>query len=115
MFGSASLFYSGKQLICENVLIDTGSARTVFSIGRVLEIGIQPEPNDAVRELIGIGGTEFVFIKQLDILSLGGFQMADFQVEIGAMDYGFEMDGIIGLDFLLRAKMKIDLDRLEVY
>ncbi len=41
--------------------------------------------------------------------------MADFQVEIGAMDYGFEMDGIIGLDFLLRAKMKIDLDRLEVY
>ncbi len=41
--------------------------------------------------------------------------MADFQVEIAAMDYGFEMDGIIGLDFLLRAKAKIDLERLKIY
>jgi hypothetical protein len=24
----------------------------------------------------------------------------DFTIEIGAMDYGFEIDGIVGLDFL---------------
>ncbi len=115
LFGSASLHYSGKQLICENVLIDTGSTGTVFSIDRLVDIEIQPEPNDAIRELRGIGGTEFVFVKQIDILSLGDFQIADFKIEIGAMDYGFQMDGIIGLDFLLRAKAKIDLEKLEVY
>ncbi len=67
-----------------------------------------------MRELRGIGGTEFVFMKQLDIMSLGKFEIANFQIEIGAMDYGFEMDGIIGLDFLLRAKAKIDLERLVI-
>ncbi|MCP4104386.1 MAG: hypothetical protein GY749_02445 [Desulfobacteraceae bacterium] len=101
--------------MCENVLIDTGSVGTVFSVDRVVEIGIHPEPNDGVRELLGIGGTEFVFIKQVDKLSLGNFQMTDFEIEVGAMDYGIDIDGIIGLNFLLQAKAKIDLERLALY
>ncbi len=115
LFASASLVFSGNRLTCKNVLIDTGSVGTVFSVDRVFEIGIRPEPNDAVRELRGIGGTEFVFIKQVDKLSLGNFQMTDFEIEIGAMDYGIDIDGIIGLNFLLQAKAKIDLERLALY
>ncbi len=114
LFASASLIYSGKRVHCGNVLIDTGSAGTVFSINSVISIGIRPEPDDIVRELRGIGGTEFVFIKTLDTLSLGNFLMNDFEVEIGAMDYGFDIDGIIGLDFLLGVKAKIDLEQLLI-
>ncbi len=55
LFASASLVCFGKQLICENVLIDTGSAGTVFSADRVIEIGMRTEPDDAVRELRGVG------------------------------------------------------------
>ena len=97
------------------MLIDTGSAGTVFSTDSIAAIGIRPELDDTVHELRGIGGTEFVFIKTLDKLSLGNFQLNDFEAEIGAMDYGFDIDGIIGLDFLLRAKAKIDLERLAIY
>jgi predicted aspartyl protease len=115
LFASASLIYSGNRINCRNVLIDTGSACTVFSTDSVAAVGIRPEPDDIVRELRGIGGTEFVFIKTLDRLSLGNFQLNDFEAEIGAMDYGFDIDGIIGLDFLLRAKAKIDLEHLAIY
>jgi len=86
-----------------------------FSINSVVGIGIRPEPDDRVRELRGIGGTEFVFIKTLDKLSLGNFQLSDFEIEVAAMDYGIDIDGIIGLDFLLRAKAKIDLEQLTIY
>ncbi len=114
LFAPVSLTYSGNRMHCENALIDTGSAGSVFSIDRLVSIGIRPEPDDIVRELRGIGGTEFVFIKQVDELSLGNFHLNDFEIEIGAMDYGFEIDGIIGLDFLLRAKTKIDLELLTI-
>ena len=75
LFASASLTYSGKRIYCGNVLIDTGSAGTVFSIDSLVSIGIRPEPDDRVRELRGIGGTEFVFIKRFDKLSMGNFHL----------------------------------------
>jgi len=31
------------------------------------------------------------------------------------MDYGFDIDGIIGMDFLLEVKAVIDLAKLEVH
>jgi hypothetical protein len=30
------------------------------------------------------------------------------------MDYGMKIDGIIGLDFLLKVKAKIDLNLMEI-
>ncbi len=54
LFGTASLFYSGKQLVYDNVLIDTGSPSTVFLIDKVIDIGIQPELDDAVHVLTNL-------------------------------------------------------------
>jgi hypothetical protein len=31
------------------------------------------------------------------------------------MDYGFALDGILGLDFLLAVKAIVDLDRMELH
>ena len=51
----------------------------------------------------GIGGAEFVFTKRLDRLSIG---------ELWADD--FEIDGILGVNFLSRAGAVVDLARTEV-
>lgn len=45
---------------------------------------------------------------------MGNFQISNFEIEIGAMDYGIEIDGIIGVDFLLQVKPKIDLEQLKI-
>jgi hypothetical protein len=47
-------------------------------------------------------------------LSLGELQVNDFRIEVGAMDYGFDIDGIFGTDFLVQVGAVIDLSRLEV-
>ena len=39
----------------------------------------------------------------------------DFEIEVGAMDYGFDIDGIVGMDFLIQVGAVIDLERLEIY
>jgi len=80
----------------------------------VLAIGLQYEADDPVHRIRGIGGAEFVFSKRVDSLSLGTLQVNDFDIEVGAMDYGIEIDGIVGLDFLMQVSAVIDLSQLEV-
>jgi hypothetical protein len=112
---TASLTYRGEQLLFRNVLLDTGSAGAIFSTDRVLAIGLTYEPDDSVHRIRGVGGAEFVFTKRVDSLAVGKLQVNDFQIEVGAMDYGFDIDGIIGMDFLLQVGAIIDLAKLEMY
>ncbi len=111
-----SVLHRGRRLDLENVLLDTGSASTIFSADRLLDIDLRCEPTDILNRIRGVGGTEFVFSKTIDRLSLGSLMVADFEIEVGAMDYGFgfELDGIVGMDFLEQVGAVIDLRHRRV-
>ena len=111
---SAGLGYHGRHVTLNKVLLDTGSAGTIFSTDRVSGIGLMYEPDDLVHRIRGVGGSEFVFTKQVDRLSAGRLRVEQFEIEIGAMDYGFQIDGIIGMDFLTRVGALIDLKRMKI-
>ena len=78
-------------------------------------MGLQYEADGPVQRIRGVGGAEFVFIKRIDRLAVGELQVSYFEIEVGAMDYGFAIDGIIGTDFLLQVGAVIDLSRLEIH
>lgn len=111
---TASITYGGQSLQLENVLLDTGSVGTIFSTDRLLTMGLRYEPDDFVHRIRGIGGSEFVFTKRIDQLTVGDLQISDFEIEVGAMEYGFEIDGIIGMDCLTQVRAVIDLGQLEI-
>jgi len=108
------LLYGSQQLDLANVLLDTGAAGTLFAADQVLAVGLQYDAADPGQRIRGIGDVEFVFVKCIDRLSVGELQVSDFEIEVGAMDYGFAIDGIIGTDFLLQVGAVIDLSRLEI-
>jgi hypothetical protein len=114
-YTTVSLTYRGQQVTLDNVLIDTGSGGSVFSADQVLTIDLRLEPDDVIQRIRGVGGTEFVFTKRVDRLSLDDLEAHDFEIEVGAMVYGFELDGILGMDFLLQVGAIIDLGQLEIY
>ena len=53
--------------------------------------------------------------KQIERLSLGALQVNDCVIEVGAMDYGLDLDGILGMDFLLQVGAVIDLAALRIH
>jgi hypothetical protein len=108
------LTFRGRSLRILDTILDTGSASTIFSADRLLEIGVVPEPPDTLHRLRGVGGTEYAFTKSLDLLALGDMKVPAFEIEVGAMDYGFPADGILGLDYLLQTGALIDFRRLEL-
>jgi hypothetical protein len=61
------------------------------------------------------GGVEFVFTKRVDRISVGELRVDGFEIEIGVMNYGFDIDGILGMDFLVRAGAVVNLGRVWKY
>lgn len=114
-FVKLEVHFRGEKLILDKVLLDTGSAGTIFNANVVDEIGVIPEENDVVDTIRGVGGVEYVYVKTFDRILLENICKNDFQVEIGNMDYGMDMDGILGFDFICASNVIIDARELLVY
>ena len=111
---SATLTYRGHTVTLAQTLLDTGSAGTIFSVYHMASLGLVPEPDDPLHQITGVGGTEFVFAKRIDSLTVGDLSVNSFVIEIGAMDYDLDLDGIVGIDFLVQTGAVIDLVHFEI-
>jgi len=113
-FVAATLTFRGRSVVVPDVLVDTGSASTVLNADIAAEAGVVLEHGDRLRMLRGVGGREFVFVRRVSRLSIGDCGLDEFEVEIGEMDYGFEIGGILGMDSLRSAAAIIDLRALTL-
>ena len=114
LFARAQVEYRGQTIQIDHLLIDTGSGGTILAADKLAPIGITPEPNDKIRRIVGVGGAEFVFEKPINRIVVGDLTVENFTVEVGALNYGFQINGIIGLDFLIETSAVIDLSSLEL-
>ena len=96
------------------MLLDTGSGGSVFKMDVVEDIGITIEDDDIIEAISGVGGTEFVYKKDIDSIELGMLKLNNFKIEVGVMDYGFEINGILGMDFMKAVGAVINLDEMQV-
>jgi len=113
-FVQVTVIHRDAELEISDLLVDTGSATTILAADQVARIGIIPEPSDILYTIRGVGGTETVFTRRIGRLRIGQRDVTDFEVEVGGMDYGFEIQGILGMDFLLQAGAIINLRDLSL-
>ena len=113
-FISVTLKYKSKDISISNVLIDTGSASSVFSATYLDKIGIKPEPNDRLKSVSGVGGNEVVYERKVDFIKVDDHKINNFLIQVGAMEYGFKINGIIGMDFLTKSNAIIDIQKKDL-
>jgi hypothetical protein len=113
-FTTVILRANGKTLTLNRVLIDTGSGGCLFKTDDLSQLDIFPAPDDVIVGVSGIGGNETVIDKLVDELAVGELKVTHFTVEMSAMDYDFEMDGILGVDFLRATRAMVDFAALEI-
>lgn len=114
LFTTVRATLAGRAVDIPDVLVDTGSASTILDVDVVAELGIEPTPTDLLRGIRGVGGTEYVFTRRLDRLAVGERALDGMIVEVGGMDYGFPMNGILGLDFLVATGALLNLRDLSI-
>ncbi|MBI5442583.1 MAG: retropepsin-like domain-containing protein [Deltaproteobacteria bacterium] len=113
-FLSLGVSHGGKTVEVSDVLLDTGSASTLLSADVMAEVGVLPSPDETLYFIRGVGGREVVFTRRLGSLRAGEAELHDFEIEVGAMDYGFAIEGILGMDFLTAVGAIVDLGNLEL-
>jgi predicted aspartyl protease len=113
-FTRLTITYRGATIGIDHVLIDTGSASTILAAREVAALGIVPEMDDIVYTIRGVGGSEAVFTRRVDRVTVADHALPDFEVEVGGMNYGFELNGILGMDFLTQAGAIINLHDLTL-
>jgi len=106
---TVSLRYEGHAVEIPDVVVDTGSGATLIAAEFAAQAGILPLPQDRLRNVQGIGGIEAVFIRQVDQILVGDHALDGFEIDVGNMDYGFAINGLLGMNFLLRSGAVIDL------
>jgi len=113
-FVTISVTYNNQTVEIMDVLIDTGSGSTILAADNVQGIHITPSPNDTLYSIRGIGGSEVVYSRIIDCIKIGEYCINNFEVEIGGMDYGFKINGILGTDFLLQSDAIINLHDMKI-
>ncbi len=114
VFVELDVTYRGQTLHLSDILLDTGSRGTLISVEAVESIGLEGELTDTIRKIFGVGGVEYVIEKTVDSVTLAGVTVSNFAVELGKMNYGFVINGIVGLDLLRAVRATIDLDALAL-
>lgn len=115
IFTSIKVSYKGKSKIINNIVIDTGAAGSIISPDAVDDIGIYAELGDKIMEYYGVGGSAHnAFIKVIDKIVLGSNSIEENEIDFGLIDNSGEINGLLGLDILMKIGVVIDLKNLEL-
>ncbi len=64
--------------------------------------------------MFGIRGEDFAFRKEVDEVKFGSANLKEYLLDFGYLDPRSGINGLIGLDLLLKVKAVIDLNSLEI-
>ena len=113
-FLQVTITFRNSTLTIQDVLLDTGSASTIFAADVVASLGITPEADDVLRTIQGVGGVEVVYERQIDKLAIENHSIRNLIIEVGGMDYGFAINGILGMNVLRNINAIINLAEMKI-
>ena len=109
LFCSLNLTIDNQLLHLENVLLDTGSATTLINSDYIHFDG-----NEELINVHGVGGYESVLMKPFRSISINDSTVHNILLCVGEMDYGIDIDLLIGLDLLKTLNADISIKNMSL-
>lgn len=115
LFTSINIAYNGKTKKLDNVVIDTGAAESMISPECVEDIGIYAELGDKIISFYGVGGTlHNAYEKKVDMVEIESTRINNVCIDFGLVDPKGDVNGLIGLDILVKIGAIIDLHNMII-
>ncbi|MFB9277982.1 aspartyl protease family protein [Cohnella cellulosilytica] len=113
---SLTLTHNNHSIVLPNVLFDTGCAATVFDTDGLAQIGIYIDfINGRARRMYGVGGTsEICYEQTIPELQIENRTLNDFPIQLGSIQESYGFHGILGIDFMVKAKCKVDFETMKI-
>jgi predicted aspartyl protease len=113
LFTEVTIQYNGQCKLIKDIVIDTGASHTLISQDAVEEIEIRATRDDHFITSFGIGGEEHAFIKTVQSIEIGDYLIKDVALDFTSFKY-HNINGLLGLDILMKGNFNIDLFNLEL-
>ena len=114
IYASLKLTYKGKSKVVDRLVVDTGAAKSFISVDAVEDIDVNFEDRDYITTVYGIGGPDNSFQKLLDAVEFGSRKFENYLVDFGVFYGDYDINGLIGLDILRDAGVKVDLKSMKI-
>ena len=113
---SLTLTRNDQSIVLNNVLFDTGCAATVFDTDALAAKGIYIDfINGRAKRMYGVGGTsEVCYEQQISEFRIEEVILDDFSIQLGSIQEPYGFDGIVGIDFMIRAKCKVNFETMTI-
>lgn len=113
---SLTLTHNNHSVTLPNVLFDTGCAATVFDTEALAEIEVYIDfINGKAKRMYGVGGTSETCYEQLiPELQIEHIALDKLPIQLGSIQESYGFDGILGIDFMIKTKCKVDFNALEI-
>lgn len=113
---SLTITHNDQSIFLHNVLFDTGCAATVFDTDVLAAIGIHIDfINGRAKRMYGVGGTsEICYEQRIPDFCIEHVGLTDFPLQLGSIQEPYGFDGIVGIDFMMRAKCKVDFESMII-
>lgn len=110
LFCELDITINNKEIHLNSVLIDTGSATTLINSDYISLDGSEKFIN-----IYGVGGYEAVVNKHFDTISLNNIPLNNTVLSVGELDYGIDIDMLIGLDLLKLLNADISISNMTLH
>lgn len=113
---SLSIEHGSRSIELHDVLLDTGCAKTIFDTDLLEQVGIELDIiNGTAKRMYGVGGHgELCYEQTVKNIRIDSVLLPSFPLQLGMTREAYGFDGILGIDFMLKAGMCIDLSSLTV-
>jgi hypothetical protein len=113
---SLTITHNDKTAVLSNVLFDTGCAATVFETDQLAQIGVHIDfIHGRAKRMYGVGGTsELCYEQKVPKLKIEHIRLDSFPIQLGSIHDSYGFDGILGIDFMIKAKLKIDFETMQI-
>ena len=115
LYTSIEITYKGKSKSIKNIIIDTRAAHSIISPDSVEDIGITSQIEDKLITMYGIGGAQYAYRKKIDNINFGNFSLDEYEMDFGLIDDEGKINGLLGLDILMKIGAILDLKNLKIY
>ena len=104
------LCHEGKEVLVEDVIVDTGAFHTIISPVFLEELNTEVALDDEIVNAYGLGGGRCSSLrKRIDIIGLGEISLENMRIDFGEIDPLDRVNGLLGLDLLKASKVIIDV------
>ncbi|QXE20703.1 retropepsin-like aspartic protease [Clostridium sp. 001] len=117
LYTNLFLCHDGKEVLVEDVIVDTGAYHTIISPAFLEEIDTEVAVDDEIVNAYALGGGKCSSLrKRIDRVGIGEMPIDNMRIDFGEIDPQDRVNGLLGLDLLKASKIIIDIaeDKLIV-